>query len=1244
MTLSESVGLNSPSPLNQDSYFNQNPQFQAGGLEPLSPPIKPSSYTSNGGGSEELQSAGFELAALSNSEELVLPTLANSPFSLPQIADSSVWEVEESLNWGNFTTQPGQAIVFIDAAVSDVAHLVAGVAPGAEVVVLNAQQDGVAQISQVLAARTNVSSVHIVSFGEPGSLQLGDTILSGENLSAYQSAIAHWSDALSPNADILLYGCNAGDGVQGLAFVQQLSQLTGADVAASTNRTGNAQLGGDWTLEVQTGSIESPLAFQPKLMHAYQSVFDTVRVNSVTVTEGDLGDITNAAFTVNLDRTSSDIVSVVFQTADVTAVSPRDYRGITRTLVFGSTETSRTVTIPVFGNNVVDEDPERFFDVQLTSPSEGVTVGVAQGTGTIIDDDELQVSIQNASVTEGDTGTTEALVTVRLSQPLNQAVTVAFNTVEDTAIAGEDFEQVSGILTFAPNQETQTIRVPVIGDTIVEMNETFFVELSNPSGNAVLGNDRATVTIVEDDQLFLSVTDITVTEGDTGTQEAVFTVSLTPGDLPVTVNYATVADTATAGVDFTPATGSLTFAPGETEKLVTVQVVGDTLPEINETFFLQLSNASGAALTDEGQGTATIIDDDLLISGIKWEDRNNNQRRDANEPGLAGVTVFLDVNDDEIIDEGDRVAVTDASGRYIFDNLIAGEYVVREVVPEGFIQTFPAENPGIGQEEPYRITLEPGEIVENANFGNFLIPVPDVEIQGVTQLEGTNGTTDFNFVVRLSEPTIVPVTVTYTTADQTAVVVQDFQATSGLLTFAPGETEKTIAVPVVADNVIEPTETFLVRLTGSTFGNIVTNEAVGTITDDDLPAISIADVAIPEGNTGTRNAVFTVRLDRPGIVPVTLNYTTQDGTARAGEDYQAVSGSLNFAVGETEKTIAVPVIGDTRIEPDEAFFVVLSDVTDAVVQDSRAIGTITNDDASTSVPPPPSPSPTPPPTPPVDPTPPIQPPPPPPPPPPPTPPFAPPPAPIIDRTLFFPLDQFNVFFGAQERLGGVNRQDVARLLFDESYYLALNPTVAQEVNRGNFRSGFDHFLQFGQFEGRDPSPLFNTGFYLSQNPQVAEAVAQRQLPSAFSHFVQFGLFEGRDPSPLFSNGEYVAQNPGVQNAIAQGLFASGIQHYLQFGQFEGREPRLQLFDETFYLNANPAVAEAVSRGAFSSGLQHYTLFGQFEGRDPSPFFNENFYLSQYPAVAQVVAQGGFRSGFEHYLLFGRSEGRLPRPT
>ncbi|MBD2313244.1 DUF4347 domain-containing protein [Desertifilum sp. FACHB-1129] len=1193
---------------------------------------------------EEIPSPVFDLKSLGDPENFLLPTLSHSPFSLPPVVDAPNWQAEESMPGVDFSTQPGQAIVFIDAAVSDVAHLVSGVAPGAEVVVLDAQQDGVAQISQVLAGRTHVSSVHIVSFGQPGSLQLGNTLLDGTSLNAYQSAIASWKNALMTGADILLYGCDVAAGTVGLNFIQQLSQLTGADVAASINRTGNANLGGDWILEVQTGSIESPLAFEPKLMHAYQSVFDTFRINSVTVTEGDLGDVTNAVFTVSLDRTSTDVVSVVFQTNDVTAVSPEDYRAITRTLVFGSTETSRTVTVPVFGNNIVDADPERTFDVQLLSPSEGATIGVAQGSGTIIDDDELQIFIQNASITEGDTGTTDALVTVRLSQPINQAVTVTYSTSDGTATAGEDYEAVSGTLTFAPNQDTQTIRVPVIGDTVVEMNETFFVQLSNPSGNAVLGNEQATVTILEDDQLFLSVSNLTVTEGDTGTRNAVFTVSLTPGDLPVTVNYTTVAGTATAGTDFTPVTGSLTFAPGETEKQVTVQVIGDTVPEVNETFFLQLSNASGAALANEGRGTATIIDDDLLISGIKWDDRNNNQRRDPGEPGLAGVTIFLDLNDDGILDEGERVAVTDASGRYTFDNLVAGDYVVREIVPEGYIQTFPAENPGLDQDEPYRITLEPGEVEQNANFGNFLIPVPGIDIQGVTEIEGTNGTTDFNFVVRLSTPTIVPVTVTYTTADDTARAGQDYQATSGTLTFAPGETEKTITVPVIADNVIEPTERFFVRLTGAARGTITTNQAVGTILDDDLPAVRIGDVAVPEGNAGTTNAIFTVQLDRPGIVPVTLNYTTEDGTARAGEDYQAVSGSLSFAPGETQKTIAVPVIGDTRIEPDETFFVVLSNVTEAVVRDSRAIGTIINDDFSTPVSPPPSPSPVPAPAPPVDPTPPTAPPPPPPPPPPEPPPFAPPPPAIIDRTLFLPLDRFNVFFGAQGRLGGVNLQDPARLLFDESYYLALNPAVAQEVNRGNFRSGFDHYLQFGQFEGRDPSPLFNTSFYLSQNPQVADAIAQGQMPSAFSHFIQFGIFEGRDPSALFSNAEYVAQNPAVRDAIVQGSFASGIQHYLQFGQFEGREPRLQLFDEAFYLNANPAVAEAVSRGAFTSGFQHYILFGQSEGRDPSPLFSESFYRSQYPAVAQVIAQGGFRSGFEHYLLFGRAEGRLPRPA
>ncbi|MBW4646248.1 MAG: DUF4347 domain-containing protein [Goleter apudmare HA4340-LM2] len=164
-------------------------------------------------------------------------------------------------------------IVFIDTSVADYQSLISGITLGNEVVILDPTQDAVAQMTEYLAARQpkSVQSVHIVSHGSTGSLQLGSTNLNSSNINSYANQLQNWASALTDDADILLYGCDVASG-EGKEFVQQLSQITGADVAASTNKTGNTALGGDWDLEFNQGIIEAPLAFQSQVLQAYNSV------------------------------------------------------------------------------------------------------------------------------------------------------------------------------------------------------------------------------------------------------------------------------------------------------------------------------------------------------------------------------------------------------------------------------------------------------------------------------------------------------------------------------------------------------------------------------------------------------------------------------------------------------------------------------------------------------------------------------------------------------------------------------------------------------------------------------------------------------------------------------------------------------------------------------------------------------------------------------------------------------------
>lgn len=212
-------------------------------------------------------------------------------------------------------------------------------------------------------------------------------------------------------------------------------------------------------------------------------------------------------------------------------------------------------------------------------------------------------------------------------------------------------------------------------------------------------------------------------------------------------------------------------------------------------------------------------------------------------------------------------------------------------------------------------------------------------------------------------------------------------------------------------------------------------------------------------------------------------------------------------------------------------------------------------------------------------------------------------------------------------------------LFDETFYLSNNSDVENAIAAGAFNSGFEHFIDFGINEGRDPSILFNEDFYLAANPDVASAVSNGGFASGLAHYLNFGAFEGRDPSSLFDESDYLLENPDVQLAIDAGGFTNGFDHYIEVGAAEGRLPNLILFNENFYIARNADVAQAVTNGSIKNGLEHYVLFGQREGRDPSSLFDESAYLAVNSDVVDAIADGAFSSGFEHYIKFGRAEGR-----
>ena len=253
--------------------------------------------------------------------------------------------------------------------------------------------------------------------------------------------------------------------------------------------------------------------------------------------------------------------------------------------------------------------------------------------------------------------------------------------------------------------------------------------------------------------------------------------------------------------------------------------------------------------------------------------------------------------------------------------------------------------------QEYITTTSAGNINWRTRIGAFRFAgcIPEISIADVSLNEGNSGTTVFTFTVSLSAPSGLPITVDFATADGSATTADgDYLAANGTVTFAPGDTSESVAITVNGDMTFEPHEMFTVDLSNPQNATIVDGQGVGTIlNDDDPPSILISDLAAFEGNAGTTDFVFTASLSNPSSQAITVDFATADGSATVGgNDYAATGGTTTFVPGDTSEPIKVVVNGDTAVEPDETFFVDLSNPLNATIGDPQAEGTILNDDLS----------------------------------------------------------------------------------------------------------------------------------------------------------------------------------------------------------------------------------------------------------------------------------------------------------
>ena len=574
------------------------------------------------------------------------------------------------------------------------------------------------------------------------------------------------------------------------------------------------------------------------------------------------------------------------------------------------------------------DEPIETFTVTL-SDADGATIADDEATATITDNDMPALSIDDLTVAE-DAGS--AHFTVTLDQAGTEVVTVDYATADGTADAGSDYTATAGTLTIAAGSVAATITVPILDDTLVEPNEAFTVALSDARG-ATIADGEATATIITDNDVpALSIDDLTVAE-DAGSASIAVTLDQA-GTETVTVDYATADRTADEGSDYTATAGTLTIAAGSVAATITVPILDDTLVEPIEAFTVTLSDADGATIAD-GEATATITDNDVPALSI-------DDLTVAEDAGSARFAVTLDQAGTEAVtvdyatadgtaDEGSDYTAT-AGTLTIAAGSVAATITV-PILDDTLAE--PKEAFTVALSDAGGATIADGEATATITDNDVLA----LSIDDVTVAEDAGSA---RFTVTLDQAGTETVSVDYATADGTAAAASDYTRTAGTLTIAAGSVAATITVPILDDTLVEPIETFTVTLSDAGGATIADGEATATITDNDVPALSIDDLTVAED---AGSAHFTVTLDQAGTETVSVDYATADGTADAGSDYTVTAGTLTIAAGSVAATITVPILDDTLAEPVETFTVALSHADGATIADGEATATITDNDA-----------------------------------------------------------------------------------------------------------------------------------------------------------------------------------------------------------------------------------------------------------------------------------------------------------
>jgi hypothetical protein len=562
---------------------------------------------------------------------------------------------------------------------------------------------------------------------------------------------------------------------------------------------------------------------------------------------------------------------------------------------------------------------------------------------------------------------------MRVATSWGSAVGTSGSPLAATA-ADHDYVPATGSLMIAAGQTSGLITVSVNGDTKFEGDESFSVDLTG-AGGAAIGEGHAAGTIVNDDgPPTLSIGDVKVIEGNSGTVNAVFTISLSgPTAQIARVNYLTADNTATvANNDYIASGGTVEIPPGETSATLTVLVNGDLAFELTEAFSVNLSSPANASIAD-GQGVGSISNDDpgpsVSIADAAPSTEGNSGSKASKFPvtlsNASGVMVVVRY---QTMDGSATAANADFTAKTDSLKLLPG--TVSDTIRINVVGDTKLED-----DETFfvNITSVTGGTIAGTGTAQTTIlnddGIPQIQVtSGGTGAQGKNegNSGKVAFPIQLSlvgANALATVECDWHTADGTATLAgNDYQAASGHATWAPKATTTTITVFINGDIAHETWETIAIvceNPVNATLRDFGFGPGVGHVSiadDDPEPLISIGDPVVREGNDGETPCAFSISLSRPnGVAAVSVHWTTVDDLALGGNspdgDFTRGSGLVTFDPGQTQAVVTIDVHGDTEVEPDETFQVLLTQPQHGTIQDNTGVGTIVDDDGVVGVPP-----------------------------------------------------------------------------------------------------------------------------------------------------------------------------------------------------------------------------------------------------------------------------------------------------